>query len=145
MNSKDDFALGNEIILNNKRNPKQNKYCNAFRDTTVDSMNNSYNINNNKSFNYHELQQGDKITFGNVEEKYDKYKNLENPFTIPELPRNAERERRSRIINKINKERMSYQSKYADIAIYKNNKFIKRNSYLEKDLFEEEDKYIKIE
>jgi len=72
-----------------------------------------------------------------IEEKYYKYKNFENPFTIPEIPKNPAKERRCRIINKINKERMSNHSKSVDNTIYKNKLHIKNHSHLENNLFEE--------
>ena len=87
-------------------------------------MNNSCNLTNNMC---------------TIEEKYYKYKNLENPFTIPEIPKNAAKERRTRIINKINKERMSLQSKSVDNVICKNKLHQKRNGYLE-NIFIEENK-----
>ena len=92
-------------MQNNQRNTKSNQNYNAFKDTSIDSMNNSYIINNH---------------LGTIEEKYYKYKNLENPFTIPDMPKNAAKERRTRIINRINKERMNYHSKSVDNTIYKN-------------------------
>ena len=91
-------------------------------------MNNSYNLNNNLC---------------TIEEKYNKYKNLENPFSIPDIPRNAAKERRTRIIHRINKERMNYQSKSVDNDIYKNNLKQKRNNYLENNLFEDDEREIK--
>ena len=42
----------------------------------------------------------------------DKYKNLENPFTNPEIPRRPEEERRARIFERIRKSQ--YQSKSVD-------------------------------
>ena len=69
---------------------------------------------------------------------------MENPFTIPEIPKNAAKERRTRIINRINKERMNYHSKSVDNAIYKNKLREKRNSYLENNLFGDNDQVIKL-
>ena len=96
INSKGVLDLSNDSMQNNQRNTKSNQNYNAFKDTSIDSMNNSYIINNH---------------LGTIEEKYYKYKNLENPFTIPDMPKNAAKERRTRIINRINKERMNYHSK----------------------------------
>ena len=69
---------------------------------------------------------------------------MENPFTIPEIPKNAAKERRTRIINRINKERMNYHSKSVDNTIYKNKLREKRNSYLENNLFGDIDQEIKL-
>ena len=93
-------------------------------------MNNSCNLTNNMC---------------TIEEKYYKYKNLENPFTIPEIPKNAAKERRTRIINKINKERMSLQSKSVDNVICKNKLRQKRNSYLENQVDELKNTILKLE
>jgi len=116
-------------MQNNQRNTKSNQNYNAFKDTSIDSMNNSYIINNH---------------LGTIEEKYYKFKNLENPFTIPDMPKNAAKERRTRIINRINKERMNYHSKSVDNTIYKNKLQQKRNSYLENNLFGDNDQEIKL-
>ena len=74
-------------------------------------------------------------TLNTIEEKYDKYKNLENPFTIPDIPISPTRARRSRIIHKINKVRMGYQSKSVDSTVYNKKIQSKRNSHLNKNLF----------
>ena len=111
--------------MNNPRHIKPNQNNNAFKETSFDSMNNSYNMNNNLC---------------SIEEKY---KNLENPFTTPEIPRNAAKERRTRIIHRINKERMNYLSKSVDNVIYKNNLKQKRNSYLENNLLGDDEEKIK--
>jgi len=86
--------------------------------------------------NYPELQQVQKFYLKTMDEKYDKYKNLENPFTVPDLPRNAAKERRIRIIKNINKERMQYQSKSVDNISCDNQSIKKRNSHLENNIFE---------
>ena len=124
MNAKLILDLSNDSSLNNRKTKKENNNFNILKDTTIESMNNSCNLTNNMC---------------TIEEKYYKYKNLENPFTIPEIPKNAAKERRTRIINKINKERMSLQSKSVDNVICKNKLRQKRNSYLE-NIFIEENK-----
>ena len=70
----------------------------------------------------------------------DKYKYLENPFTNPEMPKNADEERRARIIERINKDRKShYKSQSVDNYGYKKNEDIaKRANYLGNQLFGEE-------
>ena len=129
INSKGVLDLSNDSTQNNQRNTRSNQNYNAYKETSIDSINNSYFINNNLC---------------SIEEKYYKYKNLENPFTIPEIPKNAAKERRTRIINRINKERMNYHSKSVDNAIYKNKLREKRNSYLENNLFGDNDQVIKL-
>ena len=124
MKAKYILDLSIDSSLNNKKVKKENNNFNILKDTTIESMNNSCNLTNNMC---------------TIEEKYYKYKNLENPFTIPEIPKNAAKERRTRIINKINKERMSLQSKSVDNVICKNKLRQKRNSYLE-NIFIEENK-----
>ena len=122
MKAKYILDLSIDSSLNNKKVKKENNNFNILKDTTIDTMNNSCNLTNNMC---------------TIEEKYYKYKNLENPFTIPEIPKNAAKERRKRIINKINKERMSLQSKSVDNVICKNKLRQKRNSYLENIFIEE--------
>ena len=134
IDSKLTFDLSSDNLLNaNKRNIKSIQNYSI----TTDSMNNSYNMAiTNKSLNYPELQQVQKMNFATIEEKYDKYKNWENPFTIPDMPNNEAKERRIKIIKRINKERMKYQSKSVDSTISKNKFHKKRNSHLENNLFE---------
>ena len=122
MKAKYILDLSIDSSLNNKKVKKENNNFNILKDTTIDTMNNSCNLLNNLC---------------TIEEKYYKYKNFENPFTIPEIPKNTAKERRCRIINKINKERMSNHSKSVDNAIYKNKLHIKNHSHLENNLFEE--------
>ena len=124
MKAKYILDLSIDSSLNNKKVKKENNNFNILKDTTIESMNNSCNLTNNMC---------------TIEEKYYKYKNLENPLTNPEKPKNAAKERRTRIINKINKERMSLQSKSVDNVICKNKLHQKRNSYLE-NIFIEENK-----
>ena len=112
MNAKLILDLSNDSSLNNRKTKKENNNFNILKDTTIESMNNSCNLTNNMC---------------TIEEKYYKYKNLENPFTIPEIPKNAA------------KERMSLQSKSVDNVICKNKLHQKRNSYLE-NIFIEENK-----
>ena len=128
--------LSNETLINNKRNSKQNQNYTTIKDTTVDSINNSVRINNDKNLNYPELQQVHGLYLKTMDEKYDKYKNLENPFTVPDMPRNVAKERRTRIIKKINKERMQYQSKSVDNISCENQSNKKRNSHLENNILE---------
>ena len=105
MKAKYILDLSIDSSVNNKKVKKENNNFNILKDTTIDTMNNSCNLLNNLC---------------TIEEKYYKYKNFENPFTIPEIPKNPAKERRCRIINKINKERMSNHSKSVDNATYKN-------------------------
>ncbi len=136
MDSRSILELSNDTIINNNRNSKQNQNYTSFKDTTIDSINNSVKIHNIKNLNYSELKQVQKLYLKTLDEKYDKYKNLENPFTVPDLPRNLAKERRTRIIKKINKERMQYQSKSVDKLSYKNQSNEKRNSHLENNILE---------
>ena len=105
-----------------------------MKDTTIDSIENSYKaINNNKKLNLSEsIQIG---TLNTIDEKYDKYKNLENPFTTPDIPISPTKERRTRIIHRINKERMTHQSKSVDNSTHNKNIFKKRNSHLINNIF----------
>ena len=63
---------------------------------------------------------------------------MENPFTIPEIPRNPANERRSKIINRINKERMNHFSKSVDNIKYKFNYNERRNSRLSNHLIDDD-------
>ena len=127
----------NDSIIRNKRNSKINHNKDTLKDTTIDSNETSYKvINNNKKLNLSQsLQTG---ALNSIDEKYDKYKNLENPFTIPDIPINPSKERRTRIFHKINKERMTYQSKSVDNSLYDIKMLKRRNSHLKNDLFVDE-------
>ena len=63
---------------------------------------------------------------------------MENPFTIPEIPRNPANERRSKIINRINKERMNRFSKSVDNIKNKFNYNERRNSRLSNHLIDDD-------
>ena len=93
---------------------------------------NNSNINNN-----YEYQQKNLNTID------DKYKYLENPFTNPEMPKNAEEERRAKMIEKITQNRKSkYNSHSVDKIKYKKSIDIqKRANYLGNHLFGEENKF----
>ena len=139
--SKKIFNIGDGKIFKNKRNSKKNNNNGDTlkETTTIDSIEYSYKLNNyhNKrnKLNLSELQQTG--TLISTEDKFDKYKKLENPFTIPNIPRNLAKERRSKIIYRINRERMAYQSKSFDNAVSKN-KFKKKNVRLSNKLFADE-------
>ena len=137
MDSKKKFELNNnDEFLKKKINSKKNYNKDTFKETTIDSFDTSYKgINNNKRLNLSQtIQIG---TLNTIDEKYDKYKNLENPFTIPDIPISPSKERRSKIIHRINQERMTYQSKSVDNAFYNKKKFKKRNSHLSGNLFDD--------
>ena len=122
-------------MLKSKRHLKQNPNSNTtIKDTTIDSLENSYNIISNKNKNSkQDIQQIGTIC--SIDSRYEKYKNLENPFTIPDIPKNAADERRRRILKRINEERTNYKSKSVDNTLYKNNLKKKRNSHLQNKLF----------
>ena len=120
--------------MKNRRNSNSNNNKETIKDTTLDSLEYSFKkVNNNKTLNLSESQQIGTII--SIEEKYDKYKNLENPFTIPDIPKNPAKERRTKIINRINQERLAYQSKSVDNRKFRNKFLVKRNSHLSNDLF----------
>ena len=120
--------------MKNRRNSNSNNNKETIKDTTLDSLEYSFKkVNNNKTLNLSESQQIG--TIYSIEEKYDKYKNLENPFTIPDIPKNPAKERRTKIINRINQERLAYQSKSVDNRKFRNKFLEKRNSHLSNDLF----------
>ena len=120
--------------MKNRRNSNSNNNKETIKDTTLDSLEYSFKkMNNNKTLNLSESQQIG--TIYSIEEKYDKYKNLENPFTIPDIPKNPAKERRTKIINRINQERLAYQSKSVDNRKFRNKFLEKRNSHLSNDLF----------
>ena len=106
----------------------------------MDSIETSYKAtNNNKKLNLSQsIQTG---TLNSIQDKYDKYKNLENPFTVPDTPINPTEERRTRIIHRINKERMSYQSKSVDNVVRNKKIYKKRSSHLTNDLFDDDSKF----
>ena len=135
--SKKIFNINNDKIFKNKRNSKKNNNNgDTLKETTIDSIEYSYKLNNyhNKLNLSESLRTGTLIS---AEDKFDKYKKLENPFTIPNIPRNLAKERRSKIIYRINRERMAYQSKSFDNAVSKN-KFKKKNVRLSNKLFADE-------
>ena len=128
--------------MKSKKNSQSNYNKDTIKDTTIDSMDNSYKFisNNNlqnKTFNISESQQIG--TIYTIDEKNDKYKNLENPFTIPEIPRNPANERRTRIIHRINKERMNNYSKSVDNIKYRFEHKPKRKSHLSNHLMDDDD------
>ena len=123
--------------MKNRNNLVANQNKDTIKDTTLDSIEYSFNkTNNNKTLNLSESQRIG--TIYSIEEKYDKYKNLENPFTIPEIPRNPANERRSKIIHRINKERMNHFSKSVDNIKYKFNYNERRNSRLSNHLIDDD-------
>ena len=135
--SKKIFNINNDKIFKNKRKSKKNNNNgDTLKETTIDSIEYSYKLNiyHNKLNLSEPLQTGTLIS---TEDKFDKYKKLENPFTIPNIPRNLAKERRSKIIYRINRERMAYQSKSFDNAVSKN-KFKKKNIRLSNKLFADE-------
>ena len=86
------------------------------KDISLNSTENNYKISNsnnfNNSLNNFEYQQVRNITLNSID---DKYKNLENPFTSPDLPKRPEEERRARIIERMNRDRKKkFQSKSVD-------------------------------
>ena len=96
-------------------------------------------LNINKKLN---LSQSIQIgTLNTINEKYDKYKNLENPFTTPDIPISPTKERRIRIIHRINKQRMTHQSKSVDSSIHSKNILKKRNSHLINNLFVDDSEF----
>ena len=120
--------------MKNRNNLVANQNKDTIKDTTLDSIEYSFNkTNNNKTLNLSESQRIG--TIYSIEEKYDKYKNLENPFTVPDIPKNPAKERRTKIIHRINQERLGYQSKSVDNTKHRNKFLKKRNSHLSNDLF----------
>ena len=106
--------INNGTNLNNTRETKllrngsELNYDNK-RDTTINST--SYNFNNSLN-NYADYAQLKNLSLCSID---DKYKNLENPFANPDIPRNPDEERRSKIIEKINKDRnIKYKSQSVD-------------------------------
>ena len=76
-----------------------------------------------------------------IDEKYNKYQNLENPFTTPDIPISPSKERRTRIIHRINKERMTHPSKSVDSTIYDKNVLKKTNNNLINNLFVDDSEF----
>ncbi len=122
MNIFSDKTYNKPIINSNNVNReaklKQNASEFTFdnkKDTSLNSSGNIYKISNNNNIfnnsinNLYEYQQMRNTTINSID---DKYKNLENPFTSPDIPRRPEEERRARIIERIRKSQ--YQSKSVD-------------------------------
>ena len=105
----------NSNNVNREAKLKQNASEFTFdnkKETSLNSSGNIYKITNNNIFNnsnIYEYQQMRNTTINSID---DKYKNLENPFTNPEIPRRPEEERRARIFERIRKSQ--YQSKSVD-------------------------------
>ncbi len=130
--------INNGNSLNNNRDTKlfrngsELNYDNK-RDTTINST--SYNFNTSLN-NYVDYTQLKNISLCSID---DKYKNLENPFANPEIPRNPDEERRSKIIERINKDRNNkFKSQSVDsIRHIKNVSVENRTNYLGNQLFRE--------
>ena len=136
--------MNNNGILNNKREGKLYRNINDItfdnkKDTTNISTT-SYNFNNssNNFFDYQQLRNTSIISID------DKYKYLENPFTIPENPPNPKEERRAKVIENINKNNNNSNNRHnksqsVDTIRYKKSENIqKRANYLGNHLFGEE-------
>ena len=137
--SKKLLSLNNEDFSHNKKNSQSNFNKDTIKDTTIDSIENSYKFTSNNNLHNKTLSESQQIgTIYTIDEKNDKYKNLENPFTIPEIPRNPANERRSKIIHRINKERMNHFSKSVDNIKYKFNYNERRNSRLSNHLIDDD-------
>ena len=120
MNIFSDKTYNNKPIINSNnvnREAKLKQNASEFtfdnkKETSLNSSGNIYKITNNNIFNnsnIYEYQQMRNTTINSID---DKYKNLENPFTNPEIPRRPEEERRARIFERIRKSQ--YQSKSVD-------------------------------
>ena len=120
MNIFSDKTYNNKPIINSNnanREAKLKQNASEFtfdnkKDTSLNSSGNICKITNNNIFNnsnIYEYQQMRNTTINSID---DKYKNLENPFTNPEIPRRPEEERRARIFERIRKSQ--YQSKSVD-------------------------------
>ena len=104
------------------------------KESTFISTNNNLNNSSNNYIEYAKLRNLSLISID------DKYKNLENPFTSPKLDKNADEERRSKIIERINKNRINkYKSLSVDNVRNKKNENIqKRADYLGNQIFGDE-------
>ena len=122
MNIISDKTYNNKPIINSNnvnREAKLKQNASEFtfdnkKDTSLNSSGNNYKISNNNIFNnsinnIYENQQMRNTTINSIDEKY---KNLENPFTSPDIPRRPEEERRAKIFERIRKSQ--YQSKSVD-------------------------------
>ena len=129
MNIISDKTYNNKPIINSNnvnREAKLKQNASEFtfdnkKDTSLNSSGNNYKISNNNIFNnsinnIYENQQMRNTTLNSID---DKYKNLENPFTNPDIPRRPEEERRAKIFERIRKSQ--YQSKSADSVRNQNN------------------------
>ena len=122
MNIISDKTYNNKSLINSnnvnrevklKQNASEFTFDNK-KDTSLNSSGNIYKVSNNNIFNnsinnLYECQQMRNTTINSID---DKYKNLENPFTSPDIPRKPEEERRARIFERIRKSQ--YQSKSVD-------------------------------
>ena len=132
--------MNNNGILNNKREAKlyRNNDDLTFenkKDTTINSTSYKFNNSSNNYLDYQQLRNTSIISID------DKYKYLENPFTIPENPQNPDEERRAKVIENINKNMNNRQrkSQSVDTIRYKKSENIqKRANYLGNHLFGEE-------
>ena len=142
MNIISDKTFNNKPIINSNnvnREAKLKQNASEFtfdnkKDTSLNSSGNIYKISNNNIFNnsnIYEYQQMRNTTINSID---DKYKNLENPFTNPEIPRRPEEERRARIFERIRKSQ--YQSKSVDSVRNQHNLDFSEN-YISKEQNEE--------
>ena len=142
MNIFSDKTYNNKPIINSNnvnREAKLKQNASEFtfdnkKESSLNSSGNIYKITNNNIFNnsnIYEYQQMRNTTINSID---DKYKNLENPFTNPEIPRRPEEERRARIFERIRKSQ--YQSKSVDIVRNQHNLDSSEN-YISKEKNEE--------
>ena len=112
----------NDLIMNDKTND----YNNINNTKNNDEINNLNDNKNNKN----------ELIVNNID---DKYKNLENPFTTPEIEKKDEKEdKRAKIMNRINKGREKAKSRSVDTKYKKSDDIQKLANNLEKHLFKEE-------
>ena len=128
----------NSNLINNRetklhKNGSENAFDNK-KESTYISTNYNFNNSSNNNIEYPQLRN---ISVNSID---DKYKNLENPFTSPEIPKNADEERRTKIIERINKNRINeYKSLSVDSVRNKKNENIKKRAdYLGNQLFAED-------
>ena len=123
--------LNNKNIFNNLSNTNNNNSgTNIINNTENNGFNNIYRNNNSYMNNKNEA-----IT-NSID---DKYKNLENPFTTPDIPKKTDdEEKRAKIMDRINRGRKKVKSQSADKVKYnKSDDIQKLADNLEKHLFKD--------
>ena len=115
------YILDNTNFINN--NPISNENKSQDNSNNMNDINHNNNIINRNSNTTKNMNKNELIA-NSID---DKYKNLENPFTTPEIPKKVEtEEKRARIMDRINKGRKKGKSQSFEKEKYKKSEEIQK-------------------